>query len=150
MRRSRKSGSILKKGLRSQLEDLVKADLDNRQIEHEYESIKLEYVKDKCPSCGHTIRTGRYTPDFIIIRPSGIRLVVETKGRFTSTDRTKMQRVKRDNPNEDIRFVFQRDQVLRKGSTTKYSEWADKNGFPWAIGKVPDEWINEKSKRTKN
>ena len=134
--------------MRSQLEDRVRLDLEERKIAYEYESIKLEYVKDTCPKCGHLLRKGRYTPDFIIERSSGIRLVVEVKGRFTSSDRTKMQRVKRDNPKEDIRFVFQRDQPLRKGSTTRYSEWSERNGFPWAIGVIPDEWIKESKKAT--
>ena len=56
-----------------------------------------------------------------------------------------MQRVKRDNPEEDIRFIFQRDQLIRRGSKTSYSSWAMKNGFEWAIGEsVPQEWIEEK------
>lgn len=129
--------------LRSGLEDLVKQNLEDRGIPHEYESIKLKYVKDTCSECGHVIKRGTYTPDFIIVRPSGVRLVVETKGLFSGQDRTKHQRVQRDNPTEDIRFVFQRDNFLRKGSTTRYSQWCDKHNFKWAIGLVPEEWINE-------
>ena len=77
------------------------------------------------------------------------RSVVESKGRFTGSDRTKMLNVKRDNPDEDIRFVFQRDQTLRAGSKTRYTEWAVKKGFICAVGEsVPAEWINETEKET--
>lgn len=88
------------------------------------------------------VKFGTYTPDFIFERPSGIRMVVEAKGRFTSQDRTKMLQVMRSNPVEDIRFIFQRDNPIRKGSTTRNSDWALKNGFKFAIGEeIPDEWL---------
>ena len=130
--------------LRSGLEDRIKEDLEKKGIKYEYESIKYKYIKEQCPNCGTIIKMGTYTPDFIIPRTTGIRLVVESKGRFTSSDRTKMQRVKRDNPTEDIRFVFQRDQIIRKGSTTRYGAWATKNGFQYSIGEeVPKEWLKD-------
>lgn len=142
---TRKGGSKLssKKRMRSGLEEKVRADLESRKIPYEYESIKLKYNKEICSNCGHTTKRGTYTPDFIILRPNRIRLVVETKGRFTGTDREKHKRVKRDNPEEDIRFVFQRNQPIRKGSSTTYTDWCDKHGFQWAIEKVPEEWVKD-------
>ena len=128
--------------LRSGLEDKVKADLEKKGITFGYETIKLNYTKDCCPACGIVTRRGTYTPDFIIERSNGIRLVVESKGYFPSTERTKMQNVKRDNPTLDIRILFQRDNPIRKGSKTLYTGWAGKNGFISAVGeRIPEEWL---------
>jgi len=132
-----------RKDVRSGLEERVRHDLDRRGIPYGYETIKLKYVKKTCPGCGEVVDSGTYTPDFIFERAPRVRLVVEAKGRFTSSDRTKMLAVRMSNPGEDIRFLFQRDQCLRKGSTTRYSGWAVKHGFPYHIGEViPDEWLN--------
>ena len=127
---------------RSGFEDKVEANLKERGISYEYESIKLKYTKERCPHCDKIVKRGTYTPDFIIQRPSRVRLVVEGKGRFTSIDRTKMLRVKRDHPNEDIRILFQGNNPIRKGSNTRYVDWAEKNGFPCAVGiEIPDSWL---------
>ena len=127
---------------RSGFEDKVAKDLTERNIPYEFETVRLQYTKLSCPHCGGIADTGTYTPDFIFQRASRVRLILECKGYFDSTDRNKLQRVKRDNPKEDIRLLFQRDQPIRKGSKTLYSGWAIKNGFPWATGtSVPDEWL---------
>jgi hypothetical protein len=131
-----------KRILRSGLEDKVAADLKERGIAYVYEGIKLKYVKECCPHCGESVSVCTYTPDFIIERHDRIRLIVESKGYFPSSDRTKMQRVKRDNPQEDIRILFQRDQPIRKGSKTTYRTWSLNNGFDCAFGSsIPNEWI---------
>lgn len=144
MKPRRGYGNTTKTRMRSGLEVKVKEDLEKKGILYEYENLKLSYTKDTCKNCGATVKSGIYTPDFIIPRTSGKRLVVESKGRFTSVDRTKMQRVKRDNPTEDIRLLFQRDQFIRAGSSTRYSDWAVKNGFLYAIGEtVPKEWLKD-------
>lgn len=131
-----------KQKTRSGFEQRVMNDLTKRGIEHTYETLQLNYIKRECPHCGEVVDRGTYKPDFIIPRKSGVRLVVEGKGYLDSANRTLMQRVKRDNPDEDIRFLFQRDQPIRKGSKTTYSQWAQKNGFPWAIGEsIPSEWL---------
>ena len=130
--------------MRSGLEEKIKLDLEKKGIKYEYETLKFTYTKDICKNCGAIVKSGIYTPDFIIPRTSGIPLICEIKGYFDSQSRTKMQRVKRDNPDQDIRFVFQRDNFIRKGSKTKYSCWCLKNGFPYAIGEtVPKEWLKD-------
>lgn len=127
---------------RSGFEDKVEANLKQRGIKYEYETIRLGYTKRTCPHCGLPAELGRYTPDFIFQRVNGIRLVVECKGYLDSTNRTLMQRVKRDNPTEDIRFLFQRDNPIRRGSATKYTQWSIKNGFPCCVGtEIPKEWL---------
>jgi hypothetical protein len=81
-----------------------------------------------------------YTPDFIL--PNGV--IVECKGRLTVHDRTKHKRIKEQHPNLDIRFVFQYNNPITKGSKTRYTDWAEKNGFMWAMLTIPPEWAKEK------
>lgn len=82
-----------------------------------------------------------YTPDFTISLSGGRRVHIECKGWLRPEDRSKMIRVKKQNPDVDIRFVFQADNKLRKGSKTTYTMWATKNGFPSAVGEIPEEWL---------
>lgn len=132
------------KKVRSGLEARVRADLDERNLEYGYETIRFKYIKQMCKNCGHPVQKGTYMPDFILPRPDGRTLIVECKGYFDSSARTKMERVFRDNPTEDIRFLFQRDNPIRKGSSTKYSDWCDKRGYKYFIGEtIPDEWLTD-------
>ena len=127
---------------RSGFEQKIKTDLDQRGIKYGYETIKLKYTKICCGECGAVVQHGTYTPDFIIDRQSGVPLIVEGKGYFDSPDRTKMLSVKRDNPTADIRFLFVRDNPIRKGSKTKYSDWCNKHGFLYDFGvEVPKGWL---------
>lgn len=83
-------------------------------------------------------RKSRYIPDFVLA--NGV--IVETKGRLTQPDRAKMLNVVRDNPDLDIRFVFQRagNRITRSKNSLTYWQWAEKHGFPWAQGTIPEEW----------
>jgi hypothetical protein len=129
---------------RSQLEDKVEADLKARGIAYEYETVELAYVKLLCPHCDTVVSKGTYTPDFIVPRKKGMRrLILESKGFFEASDREKHKKVRDYNPNEDIRFLFQRDQKISKSSKTMYSDWCIKHGFHFAFGpSVPQEWID--------
>ena len=101
-------------------------------LTYEPADLRLSYV---CP--------GIYTPDFRL--PNGI--IIETKGLLTYEDRRKMVAVKAANPKLDIRMVFMRaDNLIRRGSKMTYSLWAEKYGFPWAEGVIPDKWFKEKRK----
>lgn len=119
----------VKAGLRSGLEYLIAQNLDERGVPYEYEG---EIIRYEGP-----IR--RYTPDFKL--PNGI--IIEAKGKFIGADRAKHLLIKKQHPDRDIRFVFQRDQKLSKRSETKYSEWCDKHGFQYAFLEIPQEWIDE-------
>jgi hypothetical protein len=82
-----------------------------------------------------------YYPDLIITqKDTGHTIYVEIKGWFKPSDRVKMLAVKKCNPDADIRLVFQADNFLTKAKKKRYSEWADKNGFEWAVGSIPDDW----------
>jgi hypothetical protein len=104
--------------------------LTRKGVKWDYESEKLQYLSD-------------YNPDFIIEREDKSKLYIEFKGYLKPTDRSKMIKVKKLNPNADIRIVFQRaGNKLNKNSSTTYWQWAEKNGFPWSENEVPKTWLN--------
>lgn len=102
----------------------------------QYETERVKYKVE------HT-----YTPDFILA--NGIWL--EAKGYFTGKDRSKMLAVKKQNPEVDIRLVFQAPyNYLSKRSKTTYAKWADKHGFLWCREtQIPKEWLPTLSLNTK-
>jgi hypothetical protein len=104
-----------------------------RELDYERKDSTLHYTKPA--------RKSRYLPDFRL--PNGI--LIESKGRFTATDRAKMLNVARDNPRADIRFVFQRanNRITRSKNSMTYWEWAEKHGFRWSEGTIPEEWWAE-------
>ena len=56
-----------------------------------------------------------------------------------------MLAVKKQHPELDIRFIFQRNNTLTKRSKTTYGDWCDKHGFLWCIyPHLPPEWFDEK------
>jgi hypothetical protein len=112
---------------RSGLELKFALDLEKNGIKFNYESIKIPYLKQ------HT-----YTPDFVL--PNGI--IIETKGRWVSSDRTKHKLVREQHPELDIRFIFQRAKnKLAKKSKTTYAEYCDRKGWLWAEGLLPLKWL---------
>lgn len=120
--------------LRSGYEKKVAEYLAERKVRFAYEEDKVAYV---VPSTKRN-----YIPDFRL--PNGIYL--EAKGKFDAASRRKMLLVVEQNPDLDIRMLFMRDNPIRKGSKTKYSDWAEKHGIKYAVsldGRVPAEWINE-------
>lgn len=129
---------------RSGLERRVVADLERRGIEFEYEPSPLPYFTKVrmgvCPSCGspNVYQHHWYTPDLVF--PNGV--YVEIKGKFTGTMRTKMLAVKKNNPDSDIRMLFQSDNWISKKKASRYSDWCEKNGFTYHIGEeVPESWV---------
>ena len=123
-------GTAKKLGFRSGLEVKVAEQLSQSGVSVEYETTKIKYV---VPESVHT-----YTPDFVL--PNGI--VVETKGRFTLSDRKKHLLIQKQHPDKDIRFVFTNsNNKISKGSKTSYADWCRKNNFIFADKKVPDEWL---------
>lgn len=118
---------------RSGFEDKFEKFLKSNKIKYRYEPYAIQYTIPE--------RSAKYFPDFEIKTRSGKTILIETKGKFTPQDRRKMALVVAQNPLQDIRMVLMRNNYIRKGSTTTYGMWCDKNNIKWAIGKVPDEWL---------
>lgn len=81
----------------------------------------------------------RYIPDLRL--PGDI--FVECKGYFDGRARAKMLRVKKQNPNLDIRMLFQRanNRISKSPNSLTYWQWAEKHNFPWSEGEcIPEEW----------
>jgi hypothetical protein len=125
---------------RSGFEARVLLDLRNRGVSYCYESDKevLDYVIEH-----------KYHPDIVLL--NGI--LIEVKGFFLTEDRRKMIAVRKQNPEKDIRLLFQNSSspvegaVKRKdGSKLTNKEWAEKHGFQWASKFVPQGWIDETRK----
>lgn len=105
-------------------------------LEHEPKNSLLRY---NTPST--------YLPDFRL--PSGI--LVESKGYFDGRARAKMLRVRKQNSGADIRLVFQRanNKVGKSPNSLMYWQWAERHGFPWSEGYIPEEWFNEEVAKDK-
>tara|TARA_R100000353_G_scaffold23922_1_gene20683 strand:- start:4391 stop:4783 length:393 start_codon:yes stop_codon:yes gene_type:complete len=113
---------------RSGLEEQIAKLLDTLSISYEYESKKLTYT------ISHS-----YTPDFIL--PNHVYL--EAKGYWSAPDRRKLLAVKRDNPDIDLRMIFQApyNRISKKSKTT-YAQWCEKHCIPWTTWKdIPLEWL---------
>jgi len=114
---------------RSAFEINIAKSLANRDVPFEYEKHKFEYIPK--------VRT--YTPDFYLPQTD---IYVEVKGHLDKGDRVKMQLIKQQHPNLDIRFVFLRaSNKIYRGSKTTYADWANRYSFPWAEGNIPQDWI---------
>jgi hypothetical protein len=119
-----------KYGFRSGLEMTIDESLKSKGIDGEYEKHIIQYTK---PETHH-----KYHPDFKL--PNGI--FVETKGRFLTDDRKKHLLIKAQNPNLDIRFLFQNSKTkISKASKTTYADWCVKHGFKFADKDIPDDWL---------
>jgi hypothetical protein len=101
------------------------------------EQYTVDYESEKIP---YTI-SREYNPDFIIEFQDGHKLYIEAKGFLRWEDMEKLRAVKASNPDMDLRIVFEKDNRVRKNSKMRYSDWAVKHGFPFAVGQIPKEWL---------
>ena len=113
---------------RSKLEEKVANLLEGLGVSYEYESEKLSYTIEH-----------NYTPDFRL--PNYTYL--ETKGYWDASDRRKVLAVKKDNPDVDLRMVFQSPyNTISKSSKTTYAKWCEKHDIPWcAFHNIPIDWL---------
>lgn len=120
-------------GFRSAFEADIAAALTDAGVDYQYENLRV---------CYHTrSRPAIYKPDFRL--PNGV--IVEAKGEFNAADREKHLLVRLENPDLDIRFVFQRPhrKLTKAKAGMTYAQWCDKNGFMWADKTIPKEWYLE-------
>ena len=113
---------------RSKLEKNIADLLEQLGVSYLYESEKLSY----------TIKHN-YTPDFVLPNYK----YLEAKGYWSPEDRRKILAVKRDNPDIDLRMVFQSPyNTISKKSKTTYAQWCDRHDIPWASYQdIPIEWL---------
>lgn len=113
----------IKRTVRNNFEKRIEKSLKKAKIKFSYETEKIPY----------TI-SGHYIPDFILTTPSG-KIYLETKGHFRPEAKRKMAAVKKLHPELDIRILFY-------SSKAKDIKWSERHGFPYAIGNIPEEWLN--------
>lgn len=119
-------------------EERVISDLNERGVSHVYEPDKLAYYVER-----------HYVPDLKIGTTNQVGgILVELKGYFRQDAQRKMKAVKAQHPDLDIRFVFQNANATIQGAKKRKdgtkmtcAEWADRNGFVWAEGTIPEEWL---------
>ena len=91
-----------------------------------YEAEKISYILN-----------GSYLPDFIIETDCG-KVYVECKGYLRPEDKRKLRAVKVQHPEMDLRILFYGDATAREKDQIR---WAQKNGFKYAVHKIPKEWL---------
>ena len=113
---------------RSKLEENIASLLEGLGVSYQYESEKLSYTIEH-----------NYTPDFVL--PNYVYL--EAKGYWDAADRRKLLAVKRDNPDIDLRMVFQSPyNTISKKSKTTYAKWCEKHDIPWtSYHDIPLDWL---------
>lgn len=128
---------------RSGFEARLRERLDANKISYGYEletfPIQVEVGRVNCPTCGTVTayKPSRYTPDFFFNN-----WVIEAKGKFTAKDRKRFLALLHGH-GDRRRFglLFMRLNKLSKSSKTRYSDWCDQHGIPWAVGWFKDEWL---------
>ena len=113
---------------RSQLEEKVADLLIKLGVTYDYETVKLAYTIPH-----------NYYPDFIL--PNGV--ILECKGYWDAADRRKIKSVKEQNPDIDLRMVFQSPfNTISKKSKTTYAKWCEQRGIPWtSFQDIPLDWL---------
>jgi hypothetical protein len=118
-----KNKKIIKKKPRNKFEARIHKELTKLKVPFKYESEKLAYILAK-----------HYIPDFIIDTPLG-KIYIELKGHLRREDKAKMVAVKKQYPSKDIRILFY-------APVKAYIRWAERNGFLYAVGKIPPDWLD--------
>lgn len=116
---------MAKGSYRSSFERTIAGQLEASGVDYSYETKEIPYT------IHHT-----YHPDFIVGS-----MVLEVKGFLRRQDIAKMRAVRQQYPDMDIRFVFMDANKLIPGTKTTHAKWADRHGFPWCDGRIPDEWL---------
>ena len=116
---------------RSKLEEKIADLLEGLDVSYEYETAKVPYTIQHI-----------YNPDFILSN----KVHLEAKGYWSAEDRRKIKAVKRDNPDLDLRMVFQApfNTISKRGKTT-YAQWCERHDIPWTSwANIPLKWLIER------
>ncbi len=118
---------------KNNLEQEVLRVLNSHRAEFKY---KLEYEPDEIPYVLKKV----YIPDFKLTFKDGRVIYVEAKGYLRPEDKSKILSAREQNPELDIRIIFQRDNRFPR-SKTRYSDWAKKHDLIFAVGEIPTSWL---------
>ncbi len=118
-----KQNELMTNKTRNKFEKKIESQLKKAQVKFSYETEKIPYIF-----------SGHYIPDFVILTEKG-KIYIETKGHFRPEDKRKLAAVKKLNPAMDLRLLFY-------SYKKKDSKWADKYNMKWAVGDIPEEWLN--------
>ena len=129
--------------------------IGSRRVKSQFEYDTWKVLKNLLPpkssldyeseSLAYTVQHN-YTPDFVIEKKDGSKIYIETKGLGRGFDypaRRKMEEIRKQYPDIDIRIIFTSDRPFRKGGKMRPSDWAVKNGYKFCIQEVPKDWFNE-------
>ena len=113
---------------RSKLAERIADLLEGLGVSYEYESTKIPYTIEH-----------HYSPDFVL--PNYTYL--EAKGYWSPEDRRKILAVKKDNPDVEIKMIFQAPyNTISKKSKTTYAQWCERHNIPWShFHDIPLEWL---------
>ena len=128
----RKAVPMKDRKLRSGFERKIRANLEKAKVDYKYESMVIPYT---VPESVH-----KYIPDFILA--NGV--IVEAKGLLDRDGRKKLALVIEQNPDKDIRVLFQRNNRIAKNSKTTYEMWCKARNIKCAVspqGLIPEEWL---------
>jgi len=131
---------------RSKFEARIAGELTKKKIKFDYEKYKLEYWtkvrSGKCGECESTdvYQQHWYVSDFYLPVQ---KIYLETKGKFTSQNRSKHIAIKEAHPEIDLRFIFMSNNKLNKNSSIRYTDWAERYGFLYAFNHIPNDWVNK-------
>ena len=109
--------------------------LDTLGVVYEYETERIKFTQPQ--------KARYYKPDIILRAKDNHKIYIELKGKFDRDSQAKMRWVKEQNPELDIRLVFMRDNKMTKSAKKTYTDWAEQHGFPYAVGSIPNEWLEE-------
>jgi len=137
-RRKRKTYPFKGYELKSKAELEVAQNCVKDKLNWTYETEKVKWTPPP-------VRDKTYTPDFIIKRKDGTKLLVEYKEYLDSRSKRVLRYATKQNPELDIRILFGPNcatKRISKTSKTTYWQWANKYGIPWAKGRtIPKEWL---------
>lgn len=108
-------------------------DIRPKWVQFGYEITKIPYT---------TVHN--YKPDWTLTNTkTGKTIHIECKGYLRPEDIAKMRILNKQHPDLDIRFLFWTNNKLNARSSTRYDEWAYKNGYKFAFRTIPQEWLDE-------
>lgn len=129
----------------SQFEVDVANDLIARNVSYIWKPDGLPFHRKVragfCLDCdSDNVRKGAiYSPDVYLVLSN--RYVELKGGTLTAQDRGRLAELARSG--QTISFLFAQDRKLFAGKArkTRYSDWAERLGCPWAVGRsIPQEW----------